>query len=95
MAPTGDSIFTAQAVGINASGIPAVRSLNGIASACGLDVDQFFEKIRSSVYKDRLRINTDELINRGGFGSPTMFLDGDDMYFGNDRLALIEARLNE
>jgi len=23
----------------------------------------------------------EELINRGGFGSPTMFLDGDDMFF--------------
>jgi len=40
-----------------------------------------------------LRNNTEELIDRGGFGSPTMFLDGDDMYFGNDRLALIEAKL--
>ncbi len=69
--------------------------LSGIVSACGLDVDEFFEKTRSSVYKDRLRINTDELINRGGFGSPTMFLDGDDMYFGNDRLPLIEAKLKE
>ena len=67
--------------------------LSGIVSACGLSIDEFFEKIGSSVYKDRLRINTDELINRGGFGSPTMFLDGDDMYFGNDRLALIEAQL--
>ena len=44
-------------------------------------------------YKDRLRINTEELIKRGGFGSPTMFVDGDDMYFGNDRLQLIEAKL--
>ena len=31
----------------------------------------------------------DELIARGGFGSPTMFVDGDDMYFGNDRLSLV------
>ena len=55
----------------------------------------FFVKIGTATYKDRLRINTEELINRGGFGSPTMFLDGDDMYFGNDRLALIEAKLHE
>jgi 2-hydroxychromene-2-carboxylate isomerase len=32
-------------------------------------------------------------VRRGGFGSPTLFLDGDDMYFGNDRLVLVEARL--
>ena len=67
--------------------------LSGIVSACGLPVEEFFAKIGAATYKDRLRINTEELINRGGFGSPTMFLDGDDMYFGNDRLALIESRL--
>jgi 2-hydroxychromene-2-carboxylate isomerase len=67
--------------------------LTGIVSACGLPVDEFFSKIGTPIYKDRLRINTEELINRGGFGSPTMFLDGDDMYFGNDRLQLIEAKL--
>jgi len=67
--------------------------LAGIVSACGLPVDEFFEKIGTPTYKERLRINTDELMNRGGFGSPTMFLDGDDMYFGNDRLLLIEAKL--
>ena len=26
---------------------------------------------------------------RGGFGSPTIFIDHDDMYFGNDRLPLL------
>ena len=67
--------------------------LSGIVSACGLPVEEFFAKIGAATYKDRLRINTEELINRGGFGSPTMFLDGDDMYFGNDRLTLIESRL--
>ena len=68
--------------------------LTGIVSACSLPVEEFFDKIADAVYKDRLRINTEELINRGGFGSPTMFLDGDDMYFGNDRLPLIEAKLH-
>ncbi|MEC7266815.1 MAG: hypothetical protein VXV74_05275, partial [Pseudomonadota bacterium] len=34
-----------------------------------------------------------ELVARGGFGSPTMFINGSDMYFGNDRLPLVEAAL--
>ena len=42
--------------------------------------------------KAALRANTDELIARGGFGSPTMFV-GQDMYFGNDRLPLVRAAL--
>ena len=67
--------------------------VRGIAQAAGLDVDHFMARIGEQACKDRLRESTDELIRRGGFGSPTMFLDGDDMYFGNDRLPLLEARL--
>ena len=67
--------------------------LRGIAERTGLDADDLLAKIETPAYKDRLRANTDELIARGGFGSPTMFVDGDDMYFGNDRLELVRAAL--
>ena len=65
----------------------------GIARAAGLDPETFFQKIGDQAYKDRLKANTDECMARGGFGSPTLFLDRDDMYFGNDRLVLIESKL--
>ena len=65
-----------------------------IAEEAGLDSAEFFEKITSQPYKDKLRANTEELIARGGFGSPTLYLNRDDMYFGNDRLPLLEARLH-
>ncbi len=42
--------------------------------------------------KNRLRANTEEAVARGAFGAPTFFF-GDDLYFGEDRLFLIEARL--
>lgn len=64
-----------------------------IARDAGLDPDQFMAAIAEPACKDRLRASTDELMARGGFGSPTLFLDGDDMYFGNDRISLLEARL--
>lgn len=48
--------------------------------------------IVSPELKQKLRVSTDELIERGGFGSPTIFL-GEDMYFGNDRLHLVEQKL--
>jgi len=66
----------------------------GIAEAVGLEVEAFFEKINDPAYKDQLRDNTDEVMKRGGFGSPTMFVDRDDMYFGNDRIQLLTARLD-
>ena len=65
-----------------------------IVKDVGIAPDEFFEKIRLDDYKKRLRDNTQQLVDRGGFGSPTMFLDSDDMYFGNDRIPLIMAKLS-
>ena len=66
-----------------------------IVREVGITPDEFFGKIGSDTYKKRLRENTQELVDRGGFGSPTMFLDSDDMYFGNDRIPLIMARISQ
>jgi len=63
-----------------------------IVRQTGLDADEFFSKIQSQPYKDKLKANTEELIERGGFGSPSIFVDG-DMFFGNDRLVLVEHAL--
>jgi 2-hydroxychromene-2-carboxylate isomerase len=69
--------------------------LEPIVARAGLDRGEFFRKIAEPAYKEKLRANTDELIARGGFGSPTMFVDRDDMYFGNDRLPLVRAALED
>jgi 2-hydroxychromene-2-carboxylate isomerase len=65
-----------------------------IAVEAGLDPDALMTKIAEPRYKDLLRSTTDELIERGGFGSPTMFVDGTDMYFGNDRIPLLMAAVS-
>jgi 2-hydroxychromene-2-carboxylate isomerase len=67
--------------------------LSEIAGRVGLDPDELLGKVAQPGYKARLRQNTDELIRRGGFGSPTFFVDTDDMYFGNDRLPLVRRAL--
>jgi 2-hydroxychromene-2-carboxylate isomerase len=67
-----------------------------LSEACeraGGDVAAFFTGIARQEIKDALKVNTDELIRRGGFGSPTVFVNGDDMYFGNDRLAFVRDAL--
>jgi 2-hydroxychromene-2-carboxylate isomerase len=64
-----------------------------IATRVGLDPADLLERIGTAACKQQLRDTTDELIRRGGFGSPTIFVDGDDMYFGNDRLELVRAAL--
>ncbi len=63
--------------------------LAGVCARAGVDPKYLFAGIAEQPVKDRLRANTEELIRRGGFGSPTMFVAGTDMYFGNDRLVLV------
>jgi 2-hydroxychromene-2-carboxylate isomerase len=49
--------------------------------------------IAEQAIKDHLKANTGEVMARGGFGSPTIFIDKTDMYFGNDRLPLVREAL--
>ena len=67
--------------------------LTDICKTLDLDPDDFFRGIGDEAVKNQLKANTDEVIARGGFGSPTIFLDKTDMYFGNDRLPLIREAL--
>lgn len=64
-----------------------------VCRAADLNPDEILTRASAQDIKDRLRKNTEEVIARGGFGSPTMFVNRDDMYFGNDRLPLVEAAL--
>lgn len=73
--------------------ISQIDVLARCAAKAGLDPDASLAYAQTAEAKARLRATTEEVIARGGFGSPTMFVNGDDMYFGNDRLALVEAAL--
>ena len=67
--------------------------LTEVCKRCGIDPQKFFAGIADQAIKDALKANTDEVMARGGFGSPTIFLDKTDMYFGNDRLPLLRDAL--
>ena len=67
--------------------------LADLCKRVGIDAQRFFAGIGEQAIKDQLKANTDEVIARGGFGSPTIFLEKTDMYFGNDRLPLIREVL--
>ena len=74
---------------------PAVLVM--IAERCGLDGNALAALAQTDPIKLRLRANTQEAIDRGAFGSPTMFVDCGDgdsaMYFGNDQLPLVRQAL--
>jgi 2-hydroxychromene-2-carboxylate isomerase len=67
--------------------------LEAVAAAEGLDGASIRAAAGSDAVRARLRANTEEVVARGGYGSPTIFVDGEDMYFGNDQLPLVEAAL--
>lgn len=67
--------------------------LVAVANAARLDGEAMWAKAQTDEVKALLRANTEEVIARGGYGSPTMFVDGKWMYFGNDQLPLVEFRL--
>jgi 2-hydroxychromene-2-carboxylate isomerase len=67
--------------------------LSEVCRRCGIDAKEFFARVGQQSIKDQLKTNTDEVMARGGFGSPTIFLDKTDMYFGNDRLPLLRDAL--
>ena len=60
-----------------------------IAEDAGLSSQDFKQYIYSQEAKDLLMSNSAELIEKKGFGSPTFFYR-DQIFFGNDRLHLLE-----
>jgi 2-hydroxychromene-2-carboxylate isomerase len=68
--------------------------LTEIVEACGMNTDDFLTRIANDRIKRNLFETTDELIGRGGFGTPTFFVNEKDMYFGNDRFELMQAALD-
>ncbi|MEM7254872.1 MAG: 2-hydroxychromene-2-carboxylate isomerase [Pseudomonadota bacterium] len=65
-----------------------------VATRIGLDVAQFQTLINDVDTKEALKRATSESLDRGAFGAPTFFWR-DRMFFGNDRLGLLEALINE
>jgi 2-hydroxychromene-2-carboxylate isomerase len=72
---------------------PAV--LAAVATECGFDGVALVARSEAPDVKDRLRANTQEAIDRGAFGSPTIFVDRTGIYFGNDQLPLVRQALIE
>ena len=67
--------------------------LVAVANGVGLDGEAMRAKAQTDEVKALLRANTEEVIERGGYGSPTIFVDKTNMYFGNDQLPLVEFAL--
>lgn len=63
-----------------------------LAAEAGLDAEPARAAAQDQAYKDRIAANTSEAIARGVFGVPTVDT-GSKLYFGNDRLDLLDQHL--
>jgi 2-hydroxychromene-2-carboxylate isomerase len=95
MAPEGfeeflRAVFSAMWVkGLNLND-PAITA--GALKVAGFDPAEIMALVNSPEVKDKLRATTDEAVERGVFGAPTMFV-GEGMFFGQDRLELVREAL--
>ncbi len=54
--------------------------------------EAIIEKANNDFNKEKLKVTTSEAVKRGAFGAPTFFVD-DEMFFGSDRLDMLEQHL--
>jgi len=57
-----------------------------------LPADRLFELVQTPAVKEALMAETQRAVDRGTFGSPTFFVDG-EIYFGKDRLRDVEEAI--
>ena len=63
-----------------------------VARRVGLDAEEVLAEASAPENKEALKAATAEAVERGAFGAPTFFVDG-EMFWGNDRLHFVEAAL--
>ncbi len=81
-----------QAYWADGADIAQPEAIVAAASAAGLDGAALMAQTQEQPIKDQLRANTEEAVKRGAFGAPTFFV-GQQMFWGNDRLVLLEDYL--
>jgi len=70
------------------------ETLVEIAKQLDMDIDNFRLTIEGEQNYEAILKNTNELIDTGGYGSPTMVVE-DQMFFGNDRMNLVEFAIGQ
>ena len=68
------------------------EALGAAVQAAGFDAKDLFERSQTDEVKQGLIDNTQNAVERGAFGIPTMYVGG-EMFFGKERLDQIEEEL--
>ena len=86
-----NAVFTAIWVDEKNMGLPDVVA--DVLAGAGLDPQEILLLSNQEQVKEQLKTLTEEAVDRGVFGAPTFFL-GVEMFFGQDRLEMLESTLN-
>ena len=77
-----------KAIWVEAQNLGDAAVLAELLGKSGFDADAFTALVGDAEVKQRLIANTDEAVARGVFGAPSFFV-GEQMFFGQDRLAFV------
>ena len=69
-------------------------TVGSVLQAAGFDAAAVLALANAQDTKDRLKAITQEAVERGVFGAPTMFVGG-EMFWGQDRLDFVREQLME
>ena len=81
-----------KAMWVDGRNLNDINEVAAVLTEAGLDARKFSQRIQDQDVKDRLKATTEDAVERGVFGAPTMFVE-DMMFFGNDRLPFVEMAL--
>ena len=68
------------------------ETIQRVLNDAGIDAQRLLSRTSDPVVKETLLRNTQDSFERGAFGSPTFFVDG-EIYFGKDRLREVEEEI--
>jgi len=85
-----DTIFNS--IWVESRNMGDIDTVIEVLSDAGLDAVSILDATQNPEVKQQLISNTEQAVERGLFGAPTMFVDG-EMFFGQDRLQFVEAAL--
>jgi 2-hydroxychromene-2-carboxylate isomerase len=87
-----DAVFNA--IWVDSKNMANIETVTEVLSSAGLNPQAILTSTQSPDVKETLITNTGKAVERGLFGAPTMFMDG-EMFFGQDRLQFVEAALQQ
>ena len=90
--PYVDAVY--RAIWVDAKNMNDPATVGGVLHAAGFDPQALLALTSEPEVKDRLKAVTQDAVERGVFGAPTFFVDG-QMYWGQDRLDFVKQALEQ